>query len=283
MLGKKKQLEETVRQLTEKLEEQEKSIAQLSESLENYKNKERIIVGAMTRAQSDAVKIVEEAEREKCLIVEQAIEDRRQAEKEAEEIINKAKAEAQRIKAEADDYSKDKVVKADAFMENYRENAKKLNMALRKAAEDAAARAEQFRAYFGGANVDNEIELAEEYCGISKAEEVVEDLPEDYETPAQLMQNIYRIENRNTAWTEIEKEEAQDRPNDESKWNNAEETCDGSNGKACDEEFMTVDDIMAESSMQQENEQEEKSEFEKRIDDELNAIIDELLKEEVRQ
>lgn len=45
-------------------------------------------------------------------------------------------------------------------MQNYRESASKLNKALQRAAETAAAQAEHFRACIKDSNLDNEIEMA---------------------------------------------------------------------------------------------------------------------------
>lgn len=196
MFGKKKELEATIEELKAKLSEQEALNARLEQTIEEYKRKEGAIANALTRAQSDAGKVIDEAHAESARIINKANEDKAAAHAEAESIIAAAQEDADKIKQQAEEYSRQSALKAEAFMQNYRESASKLNKALRRAAETAAAQAEHFRACIKDSNLDNEIEMAGEYIPEGDAGINADELPESYENPAELMRSIYKIENR---------------------------------------------------------------------------------------
>ena len=196
MFGKKKELEAAIEELKAKLSEQEALNARLEQTIEEYKRKEGAIANALTRAQSDAGKVIDEAHAESARIINKANEDKAAAHAEAESIIAAAQEDADKIKQQAEEYSRQSALKAEAFMQNYRESASKLNKALQRAAETAAAQAEHFRACIKDSNLDNEIEMAGEYIPEGEAGVSADELPESYENPAELMRSIYKIENR---------------------------------------------------------------------------------------
>ena len=66
MFGKKKELEAAIEELKAKLSEQEALNARLEQAIEEYKRKEGAIANALTRAQSDAGKVIDEANAEGC-------------------------------------------------------------------------------------------------------------------------------------------------------------------------------------------------------------------------
>ncbi len=196
MFGKKKELEGAIEKLKSQLSEQEALNARLEQAIEEYRSKESAISHALTRAQSDAAKVLAEANAERQRILDQTEEDKAAAHAEAEMILAKAQEEAEAIRLAAKEYSRRSALKAEAFMQSYRESAKQLNMAIQRAAETAAAQAEHFRSCIKDSNLDNEIEMAGEY--IQDGDNSIADLPEEYNSPAELMQNIYKIENRQT-------------------------------------------------------------------------------------
>ena len=200
MLGKKKELLASIEELKAKLDEQESLINELKATVEAYKQKESAIAGALTRAQADAALVIEEANAEKARIIAKANEDKAAAKLEADKMIEQAKQQADTIRNEADEYSRQSALKTEAYMENYRESARQLNSALKRAAEAAAMQAEHFRSYVSNANLDNEIEMAGEYA--ASAGVAAGDMPESYNNPAELMQSIYRIERRPLAANE---------------------------------------------------------------------------------
>ena len=63
MFGKKKELEAAIEELKAKLSEQEALNARLEQAIEEYKRKEGAIANALTRAQSDAGKVIDECRR----------------------------------------------------------------------------------------------------------------------------------------------------------------------------------------------------------------------------
>ena len=137
MFGKKKELEAAIEELKAKLSEQEALNARLEQAIEEYKRKEGAIANALTRAQSDAGKVIDEANAEGARIINKANEDKAAAHAEAESIIAAAQEEADKLKQQAEEYSRQSALKAEAFMQNYRESAFKLNKALQRAAEKA--------------------------------------------------------------------------------------------------------------------------------------------------
>ena len=87
MFGKKKELEAAIEELKAKLSEQEALNARLEQAIEEYKRKEGAIANALTRAQSDAGKVIDEANAEGARIINKANEDKAAAHAEAESII----------------------------------------------------------------------------------------------------------------------------------------------------------------------------------------------------
>jgi len=242
-----KELEEQLSQSKQELAILAKKAEAMTAELTEFKAKESAISGALTSAQKAAEKVLVEAEEEKRVILAEAENARTAAEEEAKAILAGANAEADAIIADAKAKAKSIALQAEAFMQEYRANAARLNESLQAAANAAAAQAEQFRTFAEGARLEGEEELAGEYRGAAELLEEKElDLPEDYETPATLMKSIYAIENRDIpASAEAEAEE---------------------------EVLLTVNDIMKESV-------EPLSDEEAGISAELDAIINDVLKD----
>ena len=275
MFGKKKELEAAIEELKAKLSEQEALNARLEQAIEEYKRKESAIANALTRAQSDAGKVIDEANAEGARIINKANEDKAAAHAEAESIIAAAQEEADKIKQQAEEYSRQSALKAEAFMQNYRESASKLNKALQRAAETAAAQAEHFRACIKDSNLDNEIEMAGEYIPEGDAGINADELPESYENTAELMRSIYKIENRQTTPTEEAKEEQIEHADRGPTAMLKEEAADI---EAEEQPMMTVNEIVGMCSAETSEEREARA-AEDRIDDALNAIIDDVLQD----
>lgn len=286
MFGKKKELEAAIEELKAKLSEQEALNARLEQTIEEYKRKEGAIANALTRAQSDAGKVIDEANAEGARIINKANEDKAAAHAEAESIIAAAQEEADKIKQQAEEYSRQSALKAEAFMQNYRESASKLNKALQRAAETAAAQAEHFRACIKDSNLDNEIEMAGEYIPEGEAGVSADELPESYENPAELMRSIYKIENRQATPAE-EAEEPEVKAEEEAKEEHIEHADRGPTAmlkeeaadiEAEEQPMMTVNEIVGMRSAETSEEREARASGD-RIDDALNAIIDDVLQD----
>ena len=286
MFGKKKELEAAIEELKAKLSEQEALNARLEQTIEEYKRKEGAIANALTRAQSDAGKVIDEAHAESARIINKANEDKAAAHAEAESIIAAAQEDADKIKQQAEEYSRQSALKAEAFMQNYRESASKLNKALQRAAETAAAHAEHFRACIKDSNLDNEIEMAGEYIPEGEAGVSADELPESYENPAELMRSIYKIENRQATPAE-EAEEPEVKAEEEAKEEHIEHADRGPTAmlkeeaadiEAEEQPMMTVNEIVGMRSAETSEEREARASGD-RIDDALNAIIDDVLQD----
>lgn len=286
MFGKKKELEAAIEELKAKLSEQEALNARLEQAIEEYKRKEGAIANALTRAQSDAGKVIDEANAEGARIINKANEDKAAAHAEAESIIAAAQEDADKIKQQAEEYSRQSALKAEAFMQNYRESASKLNKALQRAAETAAAQAEHFRACIKDSNLDNEIEMAGEYIPEGEAGVSADELPESYENPAELMRSIYKIENRQAMPAE-EAEEPEVKAEEEAKEEHIEHADRGPTAmlkeeaadiEAEEQPMMTVNEIVGMRSAETSEEREARASGD-RIDDALNAIIDDVLQD----
>lgn len=286
MFGKKKELEAAIEELKAKLSEQEALNARLEQTIEEYKRKEGAIANALTRAQSDAGKVIDEAHAESARIINKANEDKAAAHAEAESIIAAAQEDADKIKQQAEEYSRQSALKAEAFMQNYRESASKLNKALQRAAETAAAQAEHFRACIKDSNLDNEIEMASEYIPEGEAGVSADELPESYENPAELMRSIYKIENRQATPAE-EAEEPEVKAEEEAKEEHIEHADRGPTAmlkeeaadiEAEEQPMMTVNEIVGMRSAETSEEREARAAGD-RIDDALNAIIDDVLQD----
>ena len=282
MFGKKKELEATIEELRAKLSEQEALNARLEQAIEEYKSKESAIANALTRAQSDAGKVLREAQNEGDRIIEKANEDKAAAHAEAESIIAAAQDEADKIKLQAEEDSRQSALRAEAFMQNYIESAKQLNKALQRAAETAAAQAEYFRSCIKDTNLDNEIEMAGEYVNAGNSSVDAKELPESYSNPSELMKSIYKIENRPTVSVsddETEKEVPAElsTENHEDHGPTAMLKEDVSDSEE-EQPMMTVNEIIGMRSAET-SEEIEAREGEDRINDALNAIIDDVLQD----
>lgn len=282
MFGKKKELEAAIEELKAKLSEQEALNARLEQAIEEYKRKEGAIANALTRAQSDAGKVIDEANAEGARIINKANEDKAAAHAEAESIIAAAQEESDKIKQQAEEYSRQSALKAEAFMQNYRESASKLNKALQRAAETAAAQAEHFRACIKDSNLDNEIEMAGEYILEGEAGVSADELPESYENPAELMRSIYKIENRQATpaeEAEVKAEEAKDEHIEHAdRGPTAMLKEEAADIEAEEQPMMTVNEIVGMRSAETSEEREARAAGD-RIDDALNAIIDDVLQD----
>ena len=167
-------------------EEQRAKIAQLEECvktqdglIDGYRAREAAVVSVLASAQETAKQRVEAAER-------RAGELEREAQRKAEEIERQARAESERILAGA----KEDVAEYQAAIDRY-------NAALETAAEEAAENARRFASFARGRKL-REAQIAQDAAAFPCAQPQAEaiELPDAVGDPAQLMRNIYRIENR---------------------------------------------------------------------------------------
>lgn len=251
-------------------------IDELNATVAQYRTQETAIAGALTRAQTAATGIIKDAENERDKILEQADAKNAEASREAGEIIEDAKHRADMIEQDAKDKAKDTASRAEGFMENYRANAQKLNDEIMRVAAEAAKYADEFSKRTAGLDLGAVIEMAGEYRGAAMAtEDYTEPLPDDYSDPKTLMHSIYAIERRSEPDDEAaDANDAQETPADaavqaEPSAEPAPEPPAAEDLTDADEEHVWTVEEIVERTNADEN---------AAIDDELNAIIEDVLK-----
>ncbi len=284
MMGRRiRELEAAVESRNNEIMQLKLRIDELNATVAQYRTQETAIAGALTRAQTAATGIIKDAENERDKILEQADAKNAEASREAGEIIEDAKHRADMIEQDAKDKAKDTASRAEGFMENYRANAQKLNDEIKRVAAEAAKYADEFSKRAAGLDLGAVIEMAGEYRGAAMAtENYAEPLPDDYSDPKTLMHSIYAIERRSepddeAAGAADAREtpadaretpadaavQAEPSPEPEPEPPAAEDLTD-----ADEEHVWTVEEIVERTNADENA----------AIDDELNAIIEDVLK-----
>ena len=187
MLGKKARgYEEKIARLESELAEQKKTAGELNEVLADYRGKESAIAGALTRAQTDANRIVEEARAEQNDILAQAEQDAAALREQANNALEQARRDADALMENANARAEKLKDEAEAILEESRKTARHFDAALKRAAGEAARNAEVFREYYETVAANHE----------QSARAHALQTPEEYENPAELMRTIYAIEDR---------------------------------------------------------------------------------------
>ncbi len=194
-----RELEQALSQKETELNSLRQQVAELGATVEKYRYQESAIAGALTKAQAAGERIIQEAEEENAAILRRAADDKREAELEARGLIEDAQRRAALIEEEAKQKARQTAARAEGFMENYRTSAQKLVAEFRKTATMAADQATRF---VGNMNelergLDQSVEITHEYDHLSAMHETpAQDMPDDYTDPASLMRSIYAIEQR---------------------------------------------------------------------------------------
>lgn len=165
---RKKELLREISELQARVKHLEECIKTQDRLLEGYQNREHAVVRAMQQVQANADKRLA------------------QAEEKARAIELQAKQESARL-----------LSSTEATAAEYRDAIERYNAALEYAAAEAAANAERFASFVRGKKL-TEGEIAREAEGLSEIpfRTPVENLPDPEGNPAQLMRNIYSIQNR---------------------------------------------------------------------------------------
>ncbi|MEL7608159.1 MAG: hypothetical protein AAGU74_01480 [Bacillota bacterium] len=195
-----------VKELEERIAKYEKENAALKESyalieakLKEYREKEQAIASALTEAQSTAARVLQEADGKVNAILAEAEERqaaldaetdaiREQAAEQAAKIVEDAHHEANRRIQEADDQTKTMRSVAQGFAEQ-----------LSKAALEARGWSDRFSQYLKDTSGDLRESFSlpqEQGKGLDALIQDPVELPEDYRTPAELIQNIYKLQGR---------------------------------------------------------------------------------------
>lgn len=165
---RKKELLREIETLNARIKHLEECMKTQDRLLEGYQKREHAVVRAMQQVQANADKRLSEAEER------------------AKQIEQQAKQESARLLSQT-----------EATAAEYRDAIERYNAALEYAAAEAAANAERFASFARGRKLA-EAEIIRETEGLSSIpyREPVTELPDPEGDPAQLMRNIYRIQNR---------------------------------------------------------------------------------------
>jgi len=191
-----RELELELSEARSQIDERDEQIAQLKKDLTAYQNREQAIVMALTEAQSTAARRIELAKEEAAAILKAAEEQKQTLEEQTDGILAKANEEAAAIREQSIADAQTRLRQTEASVAEYELRLSLLNDQLKKTAAQAQAQAEQFAAFLNGTVIDTP-DAVDEVRDLHKlvAEEIA-DLPEQYDSPSELMHSIYQIQGR---------------------------------------------------------------------------------------
>jgi cell division septum initiation protein DivIVA len=196
------------RELEEQIEQLNAQVQSLNKQIDSYRAQEKAIVQALTQAQNSAAKHVEEARAGAAQTVADAEEragsmlrdaqaQRDQLLQDAEAALQDARARATAIVEAAQAESARRLAQTEASVQDFEARLRSLNAVMRDTAADARERARQFAAAMEAFEQETP-ELLEESRGLSTLiGEREGKLPEEYDTPQELMHGIYQLQGRN--------------------------------------------------------------------------------------
>lgn len=184
------------KELLARLAEREAHIAQLEQRvqtmdglIDGYHSREAAIVSALTHAHETAAEVIADAETR----AKRILDDAGAA---AESLRATAETDAARMIEEARRQSAQLLSRTEATVAEYETAIAAYNAALERAAAEAAANAERFAAFSRGHRIGPS-ELRDEVQGLHEMPYAGPmELPDAAGDPAQLMRNIYRLQNR---------------------------------------------------------------------------------------
>lgn len=186
---RKKELIRQLAEREERISHLEQRISTMDGLIEGYRSREQAIVGALMHAHEMSEAFVSEAEAQAKQILSGA-------EQAARQIRTSAESEAGTALEQARETSAQLLRQAEATVAEYETTIEAYNAALEEAAAQAAANAERFAQFSRGRKISR-TDLCEEVVGLHELPFIAPmELPDPSESPAQLMQNIYRIQNR---------------------------------------------------------------------------------------
>lgn len=197
---KKKLIEEqtrTIAALNEKLQAQQQQLDSANGQLEEYRKREYAISRAITDAAETATRIVSDAQKESDDIHDSAQRDFMASQRKGEEMVQTAYENARDIIKEAEKTSEQKIKETDAAVCAYVQLLNQFNESMKEQARRAEENVKKLSDYYARLNSALP-ELFAEVPQISSclSKEEGEPLPDPEGDPAQLMRNIYTIQNR---------------------------------------------------------------------------------------
>ena len=197
---KKRQIEEQDRliaELNKKILDQQQQLDSVTTQLETYKQRESAISRALTDAAETASRIVTDAQKESDDIHDSAQREYMASQKKGEEMIQSAYENARDIIKDAEKTSEQKIKDTDAAVSAYVELLNQFNESMKEQARQAEENVRKLSDYYARLNSA----LPELFAEVPQLSQTLnrqpeEPLPDPEGDPAQLMRNIYTIQNR---------------------------------------------------------------------------------------
>ena len=197
---KKKLIEEqskTIAELREKIDALQKQLDSANARLDVFQQREQAICRAITDAEQTADRIVTDAQKESDDIHDSAQREYIAAQKKGETVIQTAYENARDIVKEAERTSEQKIKETDDAVAAYVQLLNEFNDTMKEQARQAEDQVKKISDYYTRLNrALPELfgEIPQLSDSLEKRDE--EPLPDPEGDPAQLMRNIYTIENR---------------------------------------------------------------------------------------
>ena len=201
MFNRKKRIIEeqtrTIAELNEKLQAQQLQLDGVNAQLEAYKQREYAISRAITDAAETASRIVTDAQKESDDIHDSAQKEYLDSQKKGEAVVQNAYENARDIIKKAETTSEEKIRETDAAVSAYVQLLNQFNESMKEQARQAEENVRKLSDYYARLNSalpELFAEVPQLNANLEKQEEAP--LPDPEGDPAQLMRNIYTIQNR---------------------------------------------------------------------------------------
>ncbi len=201
MFNRKKRIIEeqtrTIAELNEKLQAQQLQLDGVNAQLEAYKQREHAISRAITDAAETASRIVTDAQKESDDIHDSAQKEYLDSQKKGEAVVQNAYENARDIIKKAETTSEEKIRETDAAVSAYVQLLNQFNESMKEQARQAEENVRKLSDYYARLNSalpELFAEVPQLNANLEKQEEAP--LPDPEGDPAQLMRNIYTIQNR---------------------------------------------------------------------------------------
>ena len=201
MFNRKKRIIEeqtrTIAELNEKLQAQQLQLDGVNAQLEAYKQREYAISRAITDAAETASRIVTDAQKESDDIHDSAQKVYLDSQKKGEAVVQNAYENARDIIKKAETTSEEKIRETDAAVSAYVQLLNQFNESMKEQARQAEENVRKLSDYYARLNSalpELFAEVPQLNANLEKQEEAP--LPDPEGDPAQLMRNIYTIQNR---------------------------------------------------------------------------------------
>ena len=201
MFNRKKRIIEeqtrTIAELNEKLQAQQLQLDGVNAQLEAYKQREYAISRAITDAAETASRIVTDAQKESDDSHDSAQKEYLDSQKKGEAVVQNAYENARDIIKKAETTSEEKIRETDAAVSAYVQLLNQFNESMKEQARQAEENVRKLSDYYARLNSalpELFAEVPQLNANLEKQEEAP--LPDPEGDPAQLMRNIYTIQNR---------------------------------------------------------------------------------------